>query len=324
MGSNSKWIEGRPDESGRRIARRAIKLRLARMEYYLARAVSAPPSETENVHQLRVFSRRAAAALDIFAEWLPERRGRWVNKQVKAVRKAAGAARDFDVLTLRWSDLMRDEPTSQAALLLDQIKRRRVEAQPPIEAMYEKLVRKRFGRRVKKLLKRMHLPGEGGPCDDRFDCLARTALGRLVGQYFVAAQAEMSDAAALHAFRIQGKQVRYAMEIFAGAFDEDFRGQLYPLVVTLQERLGAVNDHVTAQSYFVAWHNDADSVAVRESLERGIDRERTAVAVSHQEFLDWWSPERRDELAARFARYVDLSLPAASATPAPHDAPRGD
>ena len=34
----------------------------------------------------------------------------------------------------------------------------------------------------------------------------------------------MSDAAALHAFRIQGKQVRYAMEIFAGAFDEDFRG----------------------------------------------------------------------------------------------------
>ena len=97
----------------------------------------------------------------------------------------------------------------------------------------------------------------------------RTALGRLVGAYFTAAQAEMSDAAALHAFRIQGKQVRYAMEIFAGAFDDDFRGQLYPLVVTLQERLGAVNDHVTAQSYFVAWHNDADSVAVQRIFRAG-------------------------------------------------------
>jgi CHAD domain-containing protein len=324
MGSNSKWIEGRPDESGQRIARRAIKRRLARMEHYLRRAVSAPPSETENVHQLRVFSRRAAAALEIFVEWLPERRGRWVNKQVKAVRKAAGAARDFDVLTLRWAELMQQEPSSQAALLLEQIKRHRVEAQPPIVAVHDKLVRKRFGRRVKKLLKELHVPGEGGPCDDRFDCLARVALGRLVGPYLTLARAEMSDAAALHAFRILGKQVRYAMEIFAGAFDEDFRGQLYPVVVTLQERLGAVNDHVTAQNYFVAWHADAESTAVRDALERGIDRERTAVAVSHQAFLAWWSPEQRDELAARFARYLDLSSPAASATPAPHDCPRGD
>ena len=85
MGSNSKWIQGRPDESSQRIARRAIKLRLARMKEYLKRAVTAPPRETENVHQLRVFSRRAAAALEIFAEWLPERRGRWVSKQVKVI-----------------------------------------------------------------------------------------------------------------------------------------------------------------------------------------------------------------------------------------------
>ena len=38
---------------------------------------------------------------------------------------------------------MRADPSSQAALLLDQIKRHRVDAQAPIEEVYEKLVRKR-------------------------------------------------------------------------------------------------------------------------------------------------------------------------------------
>ena len=63
------------------------------------------------------------------------------------------------------------------------------------------------------------------------------------------------DVQALHAFRIQGKQVRYAMEIFAGAFPPEFREQLYPIVETLQDRLGAINDHVTAQTHFSQNHS---------------------------------------------------------------------
>ena len=94
MGRNSKWIEGRPDDSARQIARRAIEGRLERMWHYLELAVRAPRDETENVHQLRVFSRRATAAMDIFAAWLPRRRGQSMRKRLKSVRRAAGAARD--------------------------------------------------------------------------------------------------------------------------------------------------------------------------------------------------------------------------------------
>ena len=92
MGRNSKWIDASPDDCTQRIAARALESRLERIGHYLARAVSEPRSETENVHQLRVFARRTAAALEIFDAWLPQRRGRWVSKQVKRVRKAAGAA----------------------------------------------------------------------------------------------------------------------------------------------------------------------------------------------------------------------------------------
>ncbi len=105
-------------------------------------------------------------------------------------------------------------------------------------------------------------------------------------------------------FRIQGKQVRYAMEIFAGAFDENFRKELYPIVATLQERLGAINDHFTAQIYFANWLAEARSCAVREALEMGIDCEAKALVASRREFLDWWTVARREDLERRFAAYV--------------------
>ena len=144
-------------------------------------------------------------------------------------------------------------------------------------------------------------------CGDRFVCLARIALARVVSPYLATARAELDDAAAMHAFRIQSKQVRYAMEIFAGAFDEEFRTELYPLVVSLQDRLGAINDHVTAQTYFAGWHAEAGSCAVRAALEMGIDREQQALDESRRAFLDWWTAARREDMCHRFARYVEIA-----------------
>jgi CHAD domain-containing protein len=315
MGLNTKWIEGRPDDAARKVARRALKRYLARMSEYLELALCDSPSETENVHQLRVFSRRAGAVMEIFAAWLPKRRGEWMQRKVRKVRKAAGEARDFDVLWTRWAEYMRHSPSSHAALLLEQIKQRRKAAQGPIEAMHRELARKRFGRRTKQLLKRMRRRDANDPCDDRFGCVARVALANVVRSYLEAAGAQLDDAAAMHAFRIQSKHVRYAMEVFAGAFDEDFRQDLYPLVANLQDRLGAINDHVTAQTYFAAWHAQADSCAVRAALETAIDIEQKAFESGRREFLDWWTPSRREDLCRRFSRYADRG-PAEQPAPA--------
>src|SRR5262249_13895373 len=125
-------------------------------------------------------------------------------------------------------------------------------AQEPVEAIHDKLSNKKFPRRSAALVKRIRASDEG-TCDGRFACMARVALGAMVGPYLKAGSAELANAEALHAFRIQGKQIRYAMEIFAGAFDEDFRQELYPVVASLQERLGSINDHATAQTYIGRW-----------------------------------------------------------------------
>ncbi len=305
MGLNTKWIDSRPDESPGDVARRALKRRVARMSHYAELAVSEAATETENVHQLRVSSRRAAAVMDIFAAWLPREPGGWMRKKIRKVRKAAGEARDCDVLLMRWTETMRHAPSSHYALLVEHVRRRRHSAQQPIVAVHKMLTRKRFARRAKKLLNRLRAPEAAGPCGEEFACFARVALGRVVAPYLRAAAAELDDAAAMHAFRIHGKQVRYTMEIIAGAFDDEFRKELYPLVETLQDRLGAINDHVTAQTYFAAWHADADSSAIRAALETAMDREQHELEMCRREFLDWWSPGRRADLCRRFERYVE-------------------
>jgi CHAD domain-containing protein len=306
MGRNSKWIKGRSGDATQRIARRALAARLERTWHYLERSVCEPPSETENVHQLRVFARRTAAALEIFDAWLPVRRGGWMRKQLKRIRKTAGEARDLDVLALGWRQRDGQSPSAQTVLLLEQVERCRRAAQRPIEEVFTKLCDKDFARRTYRFLRHVRARGgEQGDCE-RFGSMARLELGRLVAPYLAAARAEMNDAHALHGFRIQGKQVRYAMEVFAGAFDAPFREELYPSVADLQDRLGAINDHVTAQAYLVAWREEADSCAARSALEASIEHERQSFESSRREFLAWWTAERQDDLRRRFARYVEL------------------
>jgi CHAD domain-containing protein len=306
MGSNTKWIDSRPGESARHVARRALKRHLVRMWHYLELAVCESPNDTENVHQLRVFSRRASAVIDTFAACVPKKRGRSMLKHLRKVRKAAGAARDCDVLLLRWSDHMRRTPSSHTAVLVEQIRHYRYTVQPPIEKIHAKLTRKQFTRRASELLNRIHPARSKDTRVEKFACFSHVALKRVVVPYLQAAGRELDDAAAMHAFRIQSKQVRYGMEIFGGAFDEEFRKELYPMVESLQNRLGRINDHVTAQTYFAAWHAPSEPGAVRAALEAGIEREQEDLDASRRDFFDWWTQGRREDLCRRFQRYVDF------------------
>src|SRR5688572_17294219 len=55
----------------------------------------------EFVHQMRVATRRSAAALALFVELLPRKKTKHMLKRLKRLRKAAGEARDLDVLCQR-------------------------------------------------------------------------------------------------------------------------------------------------------------------------------------------------------------------------------
>ncbi len=109
--------------------------------------------------------------------------------------------------------------------------------------------------------------------------------------------------------RIAGKQVRYAMELLAGAFEESFRHELYVTFAKVQKKLGAINDHATAITMFSAWHERGDhngSRAELAELAELIASESRQLSAECQEFRSWWTTGA-GELVERFATLLQIS-----------------
>lgn len=97
--SSGKWnrkVDSRI--SADRAARRVLADRLKTLEKAVVKVVKAKCGDAETVHQLRVASRRATAAVESFAVCLPHQTARKLLNRVKAIRGAAGRIRDWDVL----------------------------------------------------------------------------------------------------------------------------------------------------------------------------------------------------------------------------------
>jgi CHAD domain-containing protein len=119
-------------------------------------------------------------------------------------------------------------------------------------------------------------------------------------KFFDAAPRGTSDVESLHRFRIRSKRLRYAMELLAPAFPPTFREEIYPVVESLQNRLGEVNDSRTVCEFLEArlsGTSDPEQVEAQRALltawESRLERARA-------EFFDWWTPRRADDLGAAF------------------------
>lgn len=308
MARKGKWIDGTsPEQPVSVAARRALEVRLAVLWHYLPLAARQADKDIEHVHQLRVATRRAVATLSIFWDVLPKRRAHWLKKKLKHVRRAAGAARDDDVLAARLEKWIARHPA--VATVLKQVRRHRQQAQAPIERIHKELVQKQFERRLTELLDRVRWRSETDELEPCFAAAARHNTKAAVDAFFAAAAVDLSDIAALHQFRIAGKQLRYAMEVFAEAFRPAFRNDLYPQIEQLQELLGDVNDHATARARLDKWLAKAQDEELIEALRKLANAEAASLRRSRQKFLAWWTPERAARLKTQFKSHL---APAAS------------
>jgi CHAD domain-containing protein len=153
-----KWVEGvssrdRVDD----VACRTLEARLAAIQYYLSLAAEKADEDVEYVHQLRVWVRRATAALRLYQELLPRRRLCWVRKQLKRVRRAANDARDCDVLLER----LKKQTGHEATRWGETVRAERAEAQEAVVAVHERVGRdRRFARLVNHVRQRRRVVAE--------------------------------------------------------------------------------------------------------------------------------------------------------------------
>lgn len=304
-----KWIQGAlPDDPVSVAAREALRARLRAVEFYLPLAAFKSERDVEYVHQLRVASRRALAAVRTFARLLSERQVAWLSKQLKKIRKAAGDARELDVLERRIADRLTPVPSPARDALIAKIEKRRDRAQKPIRKLRAKMLKKEFAARSRRIAKGVRWRGEGD--EPSFAAAAAVCLRSVAEPFFAAAQGETSQLAALHRFRIEAKHLRYSMEIFAAALDPEFRAALYPAVEEVQSRLGEVNDHAAALEQCEAWLADWDDPPAMQALREIVELDRQSLGVERERFARWWTSERAADLRHRF----DQAL-AASAAP---------
>ena len=119
-----------------------------------------------------------------------------------------------------------------------------------------------------------------------------TDLARDLAQ---AAHQPLEDYAHLHRVRILGKQLRYAMEIFADCFGPAFRDELYPAVEQMQEILGRANDSHVAVGRLDALRNrlQASFPAQWREFKPGFEGlvrfHKGRLPHERQLFLEWWA-----------------------------------
>ncbi len=292
MASYSKWVEASPAETVVDVTVRSLRSRLDPVLEFLPLAAERPQDDVEYVHRVRVWSRRAVAAIDLYRDLLPKRRRKWLRQQLNRIRRSANNARDDDVFALRL-DAMRDQAGTNH--LLGKVNDHRRRSQIPIVAIYEELADGGLlARRVAKLLKKVRLRADGQPV--HFRKWAKRRLRIEMDAFFKAASGDLHDVRILHQFRIAGKRLRYAAELLASAFPDSFRNDIYPIIEDLQDRLGQINDHATAQDRLNRWADQADAKDERACLHEMLAQEERLLAESHAEFFRWWTSERESKL----------------------------
>ena len=218
--------------------------------------------DAEELHDMRVATRRLRAAMKLFEDVLPER-GRWLREELRHFAAVLGDVRDLDVQIeevrgLSGGDQEEDEAI---AAIISGLKQRREAARGRLLEALDSDRYARFGSSFAEMLRRG--PGGSGmpSTDDSADgdsalSIARTPvleaapgiLGRRYRSWRKAAKGlgEGSHAEEYHDLRKKGKRLRYALEFFSGVYGEEATGVLVRPLKSVQDSLGRHQDVIVA------------------------------------------------------------------------------
>ncbi|MGE3808984.1 MAG: CHAD domain-containing protein [Gemmataceae bacterium] len=308
----AKWIADlaahtRIDDSARRI----LTIRLEAVRDQLSPALTEAEKDPEHVHQLRVSTRRARAALDVFESCLPAKVYRKAKKRLRSIRRAAGEARDWDVFLDSLLAKQVGRQRHRFDFLVGFTVSQRWLARTNLEQLGDEypFAFDRFLAETVASVQRSRLPD----CDGLID-LARPVLANVLQEFVLASHGNLVDEGPLHQLRITGKKLRYSMELFASCFDGPFRTELYPQVEEMQEILGQINDSYVAIRRLEGILGGfrvmlpAASKNFQETLRDLIDFYRRRLPALQVQFASWLASWRE---AGAEANFVALLLPPA-------------
>jgi CHAD domain-containing protein len=201
----------------------------------------------EDIHALRVSTRRLRATLRLLAPVAPAAAVRPIQKAIRRLARAAGAVRDGDVLIAHLAASRAALPEELHAGLADlaaDLVAARAKAYARLIALFDSDGHAAFKADLADLLH------SGAGWDDT--PRVRDLAGSTIWRHYEALRAHDRDGIPqggdeMHAMRIDAKKLRYVLEIFTESFGE----RAAPVIAQLaafQDELGALNDIAVARS----------------------------------------------------------------------------
>ncbi len=256
----------------------------------LRKAIRAGHKATEPIHQLRVASRRAQAAIELFAAFISPKQAIWFRRQLRKLRKLADEARNSDVLRARVKAI--------PPALDKKLRQARRAAKPLLVEREEKLsAAKKWNKHIRRLVapltEKPRSAGVGRPTAAEF---AAQSLRPHVAKFTAALAIRKPSPAQLHQLRIAGKHLRYALEMLSPLLGASPCRTVLSTLKRMQDELGAINDHATALKLFASLRRTASSDD-KAWLRKQSRLESAAIASQRIQFLEHWPPIKRRHLA---------------------------
>ncbi|MDB5076769.1 MAG: domain containing protein [Chloroflexi bacterium] len=248
MGSEIHGL--RPDMPFRDAAKPAIGKKLD--ELFEHEAGTRAGEDIEELHDMRVASRRLRAAMDVFAVCFPPKTYRPLHKMAARLTRALGEVRDRDVMIESLERYKKKAPAEEGAGIADLIgtvKDERAVYRAKMLQTLDEVDQAGFRHHLYIVL--MH-EGQGngntakkGGLNPR-DTLQTNAqligVERAANLYgFVPYIHDPANAVELHEMRIAAKHLRYALEIFRVCFGPDIDDRIADVKET-QEQIGQIHD----------------------------------------------------------------------------------
>jgi len=261
--------------------------------------------DVECVHQMRVASRRLRSALPVFKDCFPKSFKKW-RKEIRAVTKVLGAARDLDVQILFLEDFLKNISEEKrkkgvARLLLRQQQKRDQQQKQVVKAIDDfqaniiindiiNVARKIIGQsRLKKISEKVKTIN---PVIQQLIC--RELAEVLSYEDFIYHPENMTQ---LHNLRIACKRLRYTLELLLPLYKPKLNTPI-KTIKNLQSLLGEIHDCDVWNEYIPIFIEEE-----RERTRQYYGHTRTFGSIRQGiEFLNTAQKKRRNEIYHQFIK----------------------
>ena len=215
--------------------------------------------DPEELHDMRVPTRRMRAAIKVFRGALPERAG-WFEEELRWVARALGDVRDLDVQIERfqaWKRVADEEDSRFLEKILTITRKRRAEARKNMLEVLDSERYERLESSFGEMLSRG--PGTGLELEqangremagEPVTAVAPALISRRYRKWRKAAKRldENSSPEDFHDARKKGKRLRYTLEFVSEVYGKPAQKLIKPLKA-LQDDLGDHQDAIVAAGY---------------------------------------------------------------------------